>query len=280
MTATALSPNRIVPLALSLLFSQCGFPETSHSYFLSVHQLASELDIGNQNESYRETRWRIGAGEQQTPRWQFQHDYRIFELPSVDGVVAASNGHLHALSWQWHFALENWQVTLTPTLATSSNALRHLKEVELDDWQANFALLYPYKHMKFGIAAGSQFGRYRPHPVWQWHLHHNDWSVTLGFPENAVRWSLNEFWQWHLRLFPDGGQWRVRDEQLTITSDLEQRRWRLELGLTWQWENIEIGGHIIRHMEQRWRYRLMDNRINEIDIPDSTALAVEFNWGF
>ena len=102
----------------------------------------------------------------------------------------------------------------------------------------------------------------------------------LGFPESAVHWSPNHFWQWHLRLLPDGGQWRVRDEQLTRTSDLEQQRWRLELGLTRQWENVEIGGHIIRHMEQSWRYRLMDNRINEIDIPDSAAFLIEVNWRF
>ena len=280
MIATSPSTKRTALLTALLMFSQRGLTEATNSYFLSVHQLASELTIGNQNESYRETRWRIGAGEPQTPRWQFQHDYRIFELPSVDGVVAASNGHLHALSWQWRFALENWQVTLTPTLATSSNALRHVKVLELDDWQANFTLLYPYEHIKFGIAADSHFGRYRPYPVWQWHLHHNDWSAILGFPENAVRWSPNEFWQWHLRLFPDGGQWRVRDEELTITSDLEQRRWRLELGLTWQWENIEIGGQVIRHVEQRWRYQLMDNTGNEIDIPDSTAYALHIDWRF
>ncbi len=70
----------------------------------------------------------------------WQHEYRILDLPAVNGVAAETNGHVHRLGPTWRKVSSERSIRVEPRLAVSSNALRHPKDLEVQDLTLSAAI--------------------------------------------------------------------------------------------------------------------------------------------
>ncbi|MDX1756150.1 MAG: hypothetical protein R3175_08840 [Marinobacter sp.] len=268
----AASPFHIAILLIVL----AGAPEAFAEWQVSASAVNRDAESG-----YRETRLTLKrlSGNHRTGHWLASHNYRIFQLPEVDGRAPATNGHVHTLAMGWQRGFGPWQLELAPVLAVSSNVLRNLDTLTARDWRIHGAVVRTYEYGDrgmgyLGIRADSRLGDYLPYPTIQWqrapgeHL-----QLALGVPDSVAEWHWHTRSLVRLRLGPDGGNWRVRDQELEHAGRLEQRRWHTSLTLEWQvlkQLRVSLGGSY--YFQERWRYRLSDGRTVRQDPADHGAL--------
>jgi hypothetical protein len=220
-----------------------------------IEQKRDQLQINFANAP--EPRW----------QWQFQHDYRVFSLATIDGQEADSNGHVHQLSLALHFADKHWRGRLQPLIATSSNALRERKLDSADlRWQGELYAIAAESvagEWQIGLRVDDSFGHYRAYSSVAWqHRLRNGAQLRLGWPDSSIRFPLADAWALHGDLKPTGGQWHVYDPTFEHDSTLRYRQWQFGWQLHWQvsdgWQ-IALG--VAREFDQRLRYQLVDGRI-------------------
>lgn len=244
--------------------------------------------VGDRDPSYRQTLAEITytPHPDYTTRWRLRHDYRVLDLADDQGVAAASNGHVHALSLSWRARLEDWAFELTPVLAVSSNVLKNPDDIQADDWQLHGAVTRRTSgpadgHWYWGVRADSRLGRYLPYPVVQWQSpDYSGVGVGLGAPDSYAYWDMHPAWRLSLSLGPAGGYWQVRDKSLKQVSHLAQRRWHTTLDLHWQ-ATRHVGAVLgwSHYWHRRWAYRLEDGRRVHQQVPDGSLISLSLVLG-
>ena len=79
--------------------------------------------VGDVEQSYRARLWYRPGDHAHVMR--FSHDYRAYEIETSPDEALQTNGHLHRLAWTYRFASPDWELSLSPVVAGSSNAGRH-----------------------------------------------------------------------------------------------------------------------------------------------------------
>ncbi len=211
----------------------------------------------------------------------WQHEYRILDLPAINGVAADTNGHVHRTGPAWRKVSSERRVRIEPGLAVSSNALRHPKDLDAEDIRLSGAI----EQRIAGDAASAwwlalhvddRFGRSRIYPGVQFQfVPTNAHELRLGFPDSSWRWRWTQRVQSELVVAPDGGKWRVRDPELARRSDVRLRAWRLAWSVRWQpADALAVDVRIGRQFESDLRYRLRDGTSANVEVPDSSFFGV------
>ncbi len=253
---------------------------------LSMNVLAgggfsAETTDHNDRVGFRETRLELEftTARAQQSHWSARHNYRVLALPEVNGTAAAANGHVHALALGWQRSFHPWQLELSPVLAASSNVLRNLKILSADGWQLHGSALRTVDLSSWGsgalgLRADSRLGEYLSYPTAQWRKAlFNEVQLALGIPDSSIVWPWHPKLTLRLSMGPDGGQWRVRDDDLNRAGHVRQRRWHTSLALEWQLLTpirLRLGASY--YVRERWQYQLSDGTEVRRHRPNHSAL--------
>ena len=205
------------------------------------------------------------------------HDYRVLDLPAVQGVPADSNGHVHQLGVGWRADTDQRRYELSTALAVSSNALKHPSDLEADDVRFAGAVEQRLgESWSVALRADDRFGRFRLYPGIELFLQPTPaHEVRVGFPESSWRWQLAPRWQSELAVAPDGGRWRVRDPTLERHSIVRLSLWRATLNLHWQvFDAIGVKAQVGRIVDTTLRYQLRDGSQTRVDPSDATFFGL------
>jgi hypothetical protein len=217
----------------------------------------------------------------------WQHEYRILDLPAVNGVAAQTNGHVHRLGPTWRKVSSERSIRVEPRLAVSSNALRHPKDLEMQDLTLSAAI---EQHIAgdasrawwLALYVDDRFGDMRFYPgLYAKVVSTNGHELRLGFPDSSWRWRLSERLQSELIVAPDGAEWRVRDEELAQHSDVQLRAWELVWIARWQpVDAFALDLRIGRRFETDLRYLLQDGSSANVEVPDTNFFGFSVSARF
>lgn len=205
------------------------------------------------------------------------HDYRVLDLPAVDGMPADSNGHVHQLGVGWRADTHRRRYELTAALAVSSNALKHPSDLEAEDVRFAGAIEQRLgESWHVALHADDRFGRFRLYPGFELFLQPTPaHEVRIGFPESSWRWKLAPRLQSELAVAPDGGRWRVRDPSLERHSVVRLSSWRATLSLHWQlFDAFGVKAQVGRIFDTTLRYQLRDGSQTRVDPSDATFFGL------
>jgi len=217
----------------------------------------------------------------------WQHEYRILDLPAVNGVAAETNGHVHRTGPTWRKVSSERRVRVEPRLAVSSNALRHPKDLDAQDLSLSAAI----EQRIAGDASSSwwlalhvddRFGGTRFYPgLYAQVVSTNGNELRMGFPDTSWRWRWSQRLQSEVIVAPDGGEWRVRDPELARRSDVQLRAWQLVWIARWQPANaLALDVRIGRRFETDLRYRLQDGSSANVEVPDTSFFGFSVSARF
>jgi len=207
----------------------------------------------------------------------WKHEYRILDLPEVNGVAAQTNGHVHRTGPTWRKVSPEQRIRVEPRIAVSSNALRHPKDLEVQDLSLSAAIEQRIagdasKAWWLALYADDRFGDERLYPgLYAQVVSTNGHELRLGFPDTSWRWRLSQWLQSEVGVEPDGGKWRVRDEELAQHSDVQLRAWELVWIVRWQpVDALALDVRIGRRFDSDLRYLLQDGSGAYVEVPDTS----------
>lgn len=217
----------------------------------------------------------------------WRHEYRILDLPEVNGVAAQTNGHVHRTGPTWRKESPERRIRVEPRLAVSSTALRHPKDLEAQD----LSLLAAIEQRVAGEASRAwwlavylydRFGDTRVYPGFYAQVAStNDHDLRLGFPDTSWRWRWSQWLQSEVIVAPDCGKWRVRDEELANHSDVQLRAWKLVWIARWQpVDALALDVRIGRRFDSDLRYLLQDGSGAYVEVPDASFFGFGVNARF
>jgi len=217
----------------------------------------------------------------------WQHEYRILDLPAVNGVAAQTNGHVHRTGPTWRKESSERRVRVEPRLAVSSNALRHPKDLDAHDFSLSAAIEQRIagdaaRAWWLALHVDDRFGGMRFYPGMQAQVVSTNGSdLRLGFPDTSWRWRWSQWLESEVIVAPDGGEWRVRDPELARRSDVQLRAWELVWIARWQPANaLALDVRIGRRFETDLRYRLQDGSSANVEVPDTSFFGFSVSAGF
>jgi hypothetical protein len=217
----------------------------------------------------------------------WQHEYRILDLPEVNGVAADTNGHVHRLGPTWRKESPERRIRVEPRIAVSSNALRHPKDLDAQDLSLSAAIEQRVagdtsKAWWLGLSVDDRFGSTRLYPGLSAQVvSDNGHELRLGFPDSSWRWNWSKRWQSEVIVAPDGGKWRVRDEELAQQSDVRLRAWQMAWIVRWQpAEALALDVRLGRRFETDLRYLLQDGSSAYVEVPDTSFFGFSISARF
>ena len=213
------------------------------------------------------------------------HDYRAYQIATSPGRALQTNGHLHRLSGIWQLAGPRWEISFSPGIATSSNALRHPDAIDAESvfWRGFLRRRHAWTaavDVFWGICRDDRFGASRLTPVLgiDWRVN-DDAELTLGYPHARLRWRLHPRLRLHADIHPAGGRWRVYDDALARRSMFALESWRLSLGLSLQVtpaHALIIGGG--REVRRQFAFRLDDGTEIQTRAGDAAFAGIRWRW--
>jgi hypothetical protein len=217
----------------------------------------------------------------------WQHEYRILDLPEVNGVAADTNGHVHRTGPIWRKVSSAQRIRIEPRLALSSNALRHPKDLDAQDLSLLAAIEQRIagdtsRAWWLGLYMDDRFGSTRVYPGLSAQVvSGSGHELHLGFPDSSWRWRWSQRWQSEVMAAPDGGKWRVRDAELAQQSDVRLRAWQLAWITRWQpAQAVTLDVRIGRRFETDLRYLLQDGSSAYVEVPDTSFFGLSISARF
>ena len=210
------------------------------------------------------------------------HDYRVLDLPRVEGMPADTNGHVHQLGVGWGAATQQRRYELTTAFAVSSNALKHPSDLAAED--VRFAGVIEQRlgeAWRVALRVDDRFGRFRLYPAFELFLQPTPLhEVRVGLPESSWRWQWASALQSEIAVAPDGGRWRVRDPTLARHSIVRLSSWRATWGLHWQPFNLlGVKAQVGRVFDTALRYQLRDGSQARVEPSDATFFSIVVSAG-
>ena len=204
------------------------------------------------------------------------HEYRVLDLPGINGVKAAANGDLHRLGLGFRTDTEQRRYRLAVGVAVSSNALKYL-ELDIDDVRAAGAIEQRVADRWWlALHVDDRFGRFRLYPGFAFLLQPAPaHELRIGFPESSWQWQWTPQLRSQLIVAPDGGRWRVRDadtdEQPSI---VRQSSWQAAWGLRWQVRTFAFDARVGRTFNTTLRYELVNGTQVRVDPADANFAGI------
>ena len=240
--------------------------------------------VGDVEQSYGIRLWHRRKGER-AHVMRFSHDYRAYEIDTSAKRALQTNGHLHRLAWSYRLSGPQWELSVAPVVAGSSNAGRHpnVIDAEFIFWQGFARYRRPWTPSVdgyWGVCRDDRFGSTRLTPVFgiEWRV--NDrLDVTLGFPDARLTWRMHPRVRLQADMHPAGGRWRVYDDALVHRSPFTMESWRLRLGLairiTHAHELVISGG---REVQREFAFRLIDGTDLQTGASGTAFTGVRWRW--
>lgn len=236
---------------------------TSPAYQLDTH--LSELSISNEH-------------------WQFKHQYQILDYDRSNNSTPLTNGHLHALSLAYRnrYGQLNWSIT--PTLAASSNQIRHShalngSALRVDGYLSWQKPLTGSNIVYIGACASALTGDYQLLPVLGFQNRTESTDLLLAYPLSQFRFRLTPrlklIASWSLQ----GQLWQVLDRNLQNRSNLHYAAKQIRLGA-----HLELFKHHLLEAywqdktEQTLEYIDRNNNTVKADIEDSNGWMVRYRY--
>jgi hypothetical protein len=214
----------------------------------------------------------------------WKHEYRILDLPAVNGVAAQTNGHLHRTGPTWRKMSSGRSIRVEPQLAVSSNALRHPKDLEAQDLTLLAAIEQRVAATPWWLAlyVDDRFGSTRLYPGFSAQVRSaSGHQLRLGFPDSSWQWQWSRQWQSEVSVAPDGAKWRVRDADLMHESDVQLRAWQLVWIARWQpADELALDFRVGRRFNMDLRYLLQDGSNAYVEIPDTNFFGLSVSARF
>ena len=204
------------------------------------------------------------------------HEYRVLDLPGIDGVKAAANGDLHRLGLGFRTDTEHRRYRLAIGVAVSSNALKYM-DLDANDVRAVGAIEQRVGDWWWlALRVDDRFGRFRLYPGFELVLQPAPaHQLRIGFPESSWQWQWTPQLRSHLLIAPDGGRWRVRDadtdEQPSI---VRQSSWQAVWSLRWQIHTFAFEARVGRTFNTTLRYELVNGTQVRVDPADANFAGV------
>ena len=249
----------------------------------SLHS-AGLYAVGDAQTAYRARLWHRRK-ESGAHTLRFSHEYRAYEIDTSTDRALQTNGHLHRLALAYRFAGPNWEFSVAPVLAGSSNAGRHPRAIdgEFIFWQSFMRYRRawtPSVDAFWGICRDDRFGTTRLKPVLGIDWRVNDiLEVTLGYPDSRLNWRFHPRWRLQADTYPAGGRWRVYDDALVRRSLFAMESWRLRLGLAFRiarrHEVVISGG---REVRREFEFRLIDGTDIRTRASDTVFTGIRWRW--
>jgi hypothetical protein len=212
-----------------------------------------------------------------------QHQYRILDLPTVNGQEPDTNGHVHRLTFEWLHQAAPWRVQIGAVLSVSSNALKHLDDLSFSDLQPDVIVEREVADaLWLGLRADDRLGRTLVYPSVLWQIQPAPaHEIRLGFPEASWRWRWTKQLESVLGVAPDGSVWRVRNKELTRHSDVQIRSWLAGFSVRWlPFDGVWIEGRAGRRFAAELRYLLRDGSEARVDVTDGNVFGVALGARF
>lgn len=239
---------------------------------------------GDVEQSYRARLWHRRHGDHGHVM-RFSHDYRAYEIETSPDQALQTNGHLHRLAWTYRFTGPNWEFSVAPVLAGSSNAGRHpeVLDAEFIFWQGFVRQRHtwtPSIDGFWGVCRDDRFGTARVAPVLgiDWRINDN-LELTLGYPDTHLNWRVHPRLRLRADIHPAGGRWRVYDDALVRRSMFAMEGWRFGIAMTLQItraHELIVGGG--REVRRRFAFRQDDGTDLRTGAGDATFTGVRWRW--
>ena len=240
--------------------------------------------VGDVEQSYRARLWHRRQDDR-AHVMRFSHDYRAYEIDTSADRALQTNGHLHRLTWAYRFSGPQWELSVAPVVAGSSNAGRHPKVIDAEFifWQGFARYRHPWTPSVdgyWGVCRDDRFGSTRLTPVFgiEWRVN-DQLDVKLGFPDARLTWRMHPRLRLQADIHPAGGRWRVYDDALLRRSPFTMESWRLRLGLAFritQAHELIIGGG--REVQREFAFRLIDGTDIRTEASNATFTRIGWRW--
>lgn len=261
------------------------FFAVDHWNLMTASLHADGLDrVGDVEQSYRVRLWHRRQ-EERAQVMRFSHDYRAYEIETSPDRALQTNGHLHRLAWAYRFTGAQWEFSVAPVVAGSSNAGRHPKVIDAGFifWQGFARYRRPWTpsvDAYWGVCRDDRFGSTRLTPAFgvEWRVN-EQLDVTIGFPDARLTWRMRPRLRLQADIHPAGGRWRVYDDALVRRSPLTMESWRLRLGLAFRITHAHeliIGGG--REIQREFAFRLIDDTDIRTEAGNATFTRIGWRW--
>lgn len=217
----------------------------------------------------------------------WKHEYRILDLPAVNGLAAQTNGHVHRTGPTWRKESPERRIRVEPRLAVSSNVLRHAKDLDAQDLSLSAAIEQRIAGVSsrawwLALHVDDRFGDTRFYPGLTGQVvSTNGHELRLGFPDTSWRWRWSQWLQSEVIVAPNGGKWRVRDEELAQHSDVQLRAWELVWIARWEpVDELALDVRIGRRFDTDLRYLLQDGSSANVEVPDTSFFGLSVSTRF
>lgn len=263
-------------LLLTALLGAAAAGTTAPLWFVQAsHQTDAAQSVLGQSHRPRRQTFEFGRRFENEARAFARHEYRILDLPAVDGSDADGNGHVHRLALGWQREAATHRVRLAAALAVCSNALKYPKQLDARDLRPELAIERRIGDtVRLALYAADRSGRSRLYPGFAFALAPSPaHELQLGWPHSSWRWQWTSAFATTLAVAPDGGRWRVRDRALANVSEIRIRAWQAGWTLRWQpLPAIAIEAGAGRRFDTTMRYLLQNGDAARVEIPAATFI--------
>lgn len=271
--------------------SVCSTPSAEE--FLVVDQwnlMTANIDaddlraVGDVERSYRARLWHRRRSDH-AHVMRFSHDYRAYEIETSPDRAPQTNGHLHRLTWAYRLSGPQWEFSVAPVVAASSNAGRHPEVIDAEFifWQGLARYRRPWTpsvDAYWGVCRDDRSGSTRLTPVFgaEWRVN-DQLDVTIGFPDARLIWRMHPRLRLQADIHPAGGRWRVYDDDLVRRSPFTMESRRLRLGMAFRItpaHELMIGGG--REVQREFAFRLIDGTDIRTEAGNAAFARIGWRW--
>ncbi len=218
-----------------------------------------------------------------------QHSYDAigFDLPATS--KPPTTGDLHTLNlgvgWRGAGAGGTLSLALAPAISVSSNAMKKPGQWRREMLQLWGSALYTRPLGKVdwlaGVAHDQRFGDARYYPLLGVRWTGGRTRLRLTYPDLLLEREWGAGWAAILTTTPDGGLWRIYDQDLDDGTDLVREGWQSELQLRKRWrQRLETTLSLGYLWHQRWAFRRQDGERVRLDSENTPTVGVHFRWLF
>ncbi|MCG8610822.1 MAG: hypothetical protein MI864_09840 [Pseudomonadales bacterium] len=223
----------------------------------------------------------------------FSHEYRSVDFQGLTSEPQ-TNGDLHTLQLPLSWASNKdagrsspYRITLSPTIASSSNALKNPDQLTGSNLQLGFAAQRqiqwsPALTVLLGLCGDHRWGDYRVYPqlgvVWPLT---SSAHLQLAYPDSRLTWKIASNFTFTIEIGPAGRQWYVYDKSFNQQSQLQWKAW--ELRSQWRWKistQTELTLLLGQRFDQSIQFKTVDNGKVDVGLRDVNYGSIRLRWGW
>lgn len=220
-------------------------------------------------------------------QWRGSHDYLALDFPRDNLTTPVTNGDLHTLliGYRGNASYINngrlhWEIL--PTLAVSSNQLKHADNIKVSSFRLDGHLLWQqilssHSALFAGVCLTALTGEHELMPVLGIDYDYAYWQISIGYPYTKLQLQLTDSIFLYSDLALTGNQWEVLNKDLQQRSDVHLESKQIRLGLKF---DISVHGRVEvywRHVyEQSMDYLARDGSWDSVQIDNGDGWMLRY----